>query len=204
MELIAQGAEAKLFRENKEQGAILVKERIPKEYRCKELDKKIRHERTALEASLLRKAKSTGVNTPSVLEINKDETKITMEFIEGKRVKDALGKKNFEKICFETGQNIGKLHSYGIIHGDLTTSNIIQNTQGKLVFIDFGLGFHSRKTEDKAVDLLVFKKTFEATHHELMPKAWEKILEGYKKENNAEAIQVLKQIEIVEKRGRYH
>ncbi|MDD5163475.1 MAG: KEOPS complex kinase/ATPase Bud32 [Candidatus ainarchaeum sp.] len=202
--LIAQGAEAKLFIENQGEETVLVKERTPKEYRCKELDQKIRRERTALEANLLRKAKSIGVNTPNVLETSKEESRITMEFIEGKRAKDVLGEKNFEKTCFEIGRNIGKLHSYNIIHGDLTTSNIMQGKKEKLVFIDFGLGFHSKKTEDKAVDLVVFKKTFEATHHGLMPKAWELILEGYAKENKAETEQVLKQIEKVEKRGRYH
>ncbi len=204
VKLIAQGAVAEQFRKNQKEETIIVKERVPKEYRCKELDQKIRRERTALEANLLKKAKSIGVNTPSVIETDKEKAKITMEFIDGKRAKDVLGKKNFEKICLEIGRNIGKLHSYGIIHGDLTTSNIIQNKKGKLVFIDFGLGFHSKKIEDKAVDLIVFKKTFEATHYKLMPKAWETIIKGYTEENKAEAGQVLKQIEKVEKRGRYH
>ncbi|MDD5147990.1 MAG: KEOPS complex kinase/ATPase Bud32 [Candidatus ainarchaeum sp.] len=200
MELIAQGAEAKLFR----QGKTLVKERVSKEYRCRELDRKIRRERTALEANLLKKAKNIGVNVPNLIETDKEGAKITMEFIEGKRTKDALNEKNFEKICLEIGKNIGKLHSYGIIHGDLTTSNILQDKKGKLFFIDFGLGFNGRKTEDRAVDLIVFKKTFEATHHKLMPKGWELILEGYAKENREQAGLVLKQIEKVEKRGRYH
>jgi len=203
MELIAQGAEAKLFKVKKGKQTVLLKERVSKAYRCKELDSKIRSERTSIEAGLLAKAKSAGVNTPNVLETDKKKFKITMEFIDGKRAKDFLQEKNFEKTCLETGKAIAKMHFYGIIHGDLTTSNILVK-EGELFFIDFGLGFRSKKIEDKAVDLLVFKKTFEATHHKLMPRGWETILKGYALENPEEAGQVFRQIEAVEKRGRYH
>lgn len=203
MELIAQGAEAKLFKVKKGKEIVLLKERVSKGYRCKELDKKIRSERTSLEANLLIKAKNLGVNTPAVLETDKQNYRITMEFIEGKRAKDFLNRQNFEKICLETGKAIAKMHFYGIIHGDLTTSNILVKN-AELFFIDFGLGFHSKKIEDKAVDLLVFKKTFEATHHALMPQGWETILKGYALESPEEAKQVFRQIEAVEKRGRYH
>ena len=43
--LIEQGAEAKIFKENN----LIIKERIPKDYRLKELDEKIRKQRTKRE-----------------------------------------------------------------------------------------------------------------------------------------------------------
>ncbi|MBN1940695.1 MAG: Kae1-associated serine/threonine protein kinase [Candidatus Diapherotrites archaeon] len=217
MELIREGAEAKLFKTKLGNETVLLKQRVSKAYRNKELDNKIRKQRTTLEANLLRKTRGLGVNVPEVLEVDREKFGIYMEFVDGTRVKDVLNKKNSVKICTKIGESIAKMHSYNIIHGDLTTSNILQKPfpaskkslgkknlqQGELFFIDFGLGFHSKKIEDKAVDLIVFKKTFEATHNKLMPQGWSAILEGYQS-TNTEAKQIFAQIEKVEKRGRYH
>ena len=93
------------------------------------------------------------------------------------------------------------MHEANLVHGDLTTSNILVEEK-ELSFIDFGLGKTSAKLEDKAVDLLVFRKTFEATHVELMPKGWDLIIEGYL--SNGGKKQVLEQMKKVEERVRYH
>ncbi|MBN2067598.1 MAG: Kae1-associated serine/threonine protein kinase [Candidatus Diapherotrites archaeon] len=200
MELIRQGAEAKLFKTKHGEKAALLKQRVEKDYRCKELDERLRRERTALESNLLRKARGVGVNTPQVYSVDKGKKEILMKFIEGPRLKDVLEKGNLD-LCREIGKAIAIMHGSNIIHGDLTTSNIM--LQGEdLFFIDFGLGKSSRKIEDKAVDLLVFKKTFEATHCSLMPKGWEKIIEGYL-EGNGER-EVTAQMKRVEERVRYH
>ncbi len=200
MQLIRQGAEAKLFKAEFEGKPALLKKRVPKGYRNKELDERIRTARTTGEANLLRKARSLGVNTPTVYEVDKGEKEILMELVEGPRLKDVLNKKNVG-LCRQVGEGIALMHENSLIHGDLTTSNVM--VKGKeLFFIDFGLGKHSKKAEDKAVDLLVFKKTFEATHVELMPKGWELILEGYLAKGGKE--EVLAQIKKVEERVRYH
>jgi Kae1-associated kinase Bud32 len=200
MKLIAQGAEAKLFRAEFEGKPALFKQRVPKEYRCRELDELLRSQRTAGEANLLRKARAIRVKTPLVFAVDKAKKEIAMQFIEGQRLKDALGKKSIG-LCKGIGKNIALMHENGLIHGDLTTSNIIVQG-GELFFIDFGLGKSSAKPEDRAVDLLVFKKTFGATHVELMPKGWELILEGYLAAGGKK--ETLKQMEKVEARVRYH
>ena len=143
--LIAKGAEAELKRD----GDTVVKERIKKGYRILELDDKLRKRRTALEARLLREARRAGVLTPQVLE--EEKTSLKMEFIDGQKVKDVLDK-NCISISKEVGRNVALLHSYDIIHGDLTTSNMLLK-DGKLYLIDFGLGFISKREEDKAVYL---------------------------------------------------
>ena len=200
MKLIAQGAEAKLFKAKFEGKKALLKQRVPKAYRNKELDDLLRSARTNLEARMLAKARTLGVETPKVYKVDKAKNEITMQFIEGKRLKDVLGAKNVG-LCRQVGKEIALMHKGNLIHGDLTTSNIL--VKGKnLFFIDFGLAKQSAKVEDKTVDLLVFKKTFEATHVELMPKGWELILEGYLKAGGEE--EVLDHMEKVEKRARYH
>lgn len=201
MQLIKEGAEARLYKTRIGGKTVLVKERVRKDYRRAELDDAIRKQRTRREEKLLRTAERLGIKVPGVIKV--DGTKITMEFVEGKTLKQALGEKNIAA-CREAGKIIGKMHSHNLIHGDLTTSNIIVQGKGrgkKVFFIDFGLGFTSSKTEDKAVDLLNLKKTLEASHSRLFRKAWENIVKGYlqafpKKE-------VIWQIEKVEKRVRY-
>ncbi|MBI4052439.1 MAG: Kae1-associated serine/threonine protein kinase [Candidatus Diapherotrites archaeon] len=197
--LVARGAEAELFKSEYLSLPVLVKRRVPKSYRNPVLDSRIRSERTVAEARLLHNAKAFGVRVPAVLRIDKANAEIAMEFVPGKRVKDVLTKKNFKKICAEIGASIGKIHCAGIVHGDLTTSNILIHNDS-LVFIDFGLASLSQKTEDRAVDLLVFKKTFEATHCNLL-EGWQFIVKGYLKEfPHPECV---KQIGKIEARARY-
>lgn len=200
MQLLRQGAEAKLFKTEFEGKKALLKARIPKEYRNKALDDMLRGTRTTREANMLRKARSLGINTPFVYSIDREKKEIVMELVEGPRLKDVLDLKNVG-LCKEVGKAVALMHENKVIHGDLTTSNIL--VKGKeLFFIDFGLGKTSEKAEDKAVDLLVFKKTFEATHVELMPKGWKLILEGYLEAGGRK--EVLTQMKKVEARVRYH
>jgi len=202
MQLISQGAEAKLFKTEYLGNAVIVKERQPKKYRNPKLDSRIIAERTKAECSLIRAAQKAGIRTPLILKAEPKENKIWFEFIEGKSLKKTLSEKTkAKKFCEEAGKIVAKLHSAGIIHGDLTTSNIMLHNEG-LVLLDFGLGKHAQKMEDYAVDLLVFKKTFMATHFEI-PAAWKALENAYIKafsQGNA----VLSQIQKIEARARYY
>jgi len=198
--IIAKGAEAILSRDN---GNIL-KERIKKGYRIREIDEKLRTERTSLEASLLSQARRVGVNTPKIVEVDKKKFRIVMEFIDGKRIKELLkesDKKTVEKICREIGRSVGKLHSANMIHGDLTTSNMILK-DGKIYFIDFGLGNFSRKIEDQGVDMNLLYEALKSTHIKILELCWKNIVNGYKEEY-VKAEQVLIRVREIEKRGRY-
>jgi Kae1-associated kinase Bud32 len=202
--ILRKGAEAELIETEFLDNKALLKKRIVKNYRVKKLDDSIRRERTKQEAILLHRAKEAGVRTPIIYQIDKKNCTIAMEFVLGSRLKDSLNKKNFSGYCKTLGEQIAFLHSAGIIHGDLTTSNVIVNQENALVLIDFGLGFFSEKIEDKAVDLLNLKKTFEATHHSLMPNAWQEITSSYCNCNNqGSGEKVLSQLSEIEKRARY-
>jgi Kae1-associated kinase Bud32 len=194
---IAQGAEAKLILEDNS----ITKFRFPKSYRIKEIDDRLRGFRTRREAKLLQKLESVGFPSPKHIS-NDEKENIVMEKIGGMLIKEILDK-TYRKISAEIGKNIAILHNNGIIHGDLTTSNmILKNKEDGVYFIDFGLSFFSEKAEDRAVDLHVLKEALESKHYKVGQDAFKKILESYKKEakNSAE---VLKRLEAVEKRGRY-
>ena len=62
--------------------------------------------------------------------------KIKMEFIDGKLLKDILDTltKNTRNLLLrEIGREIAKIHDNDIIHGDLTTSNMILKNKVALV-----------------------------------------------------------------------
>jgi TP53 regulating kinase-like protein len=196
--ILAQGAEAKIILKDN----IIIKKRIKKSYRILEIDQKINKLRTRGETKLLIKA-SQQIPIPKVLKSDEKTKQITMEFINGKKLSDYLNNFSLEKqkqTCKQIGQNIAKLHDSNIIHGDLTTSNMILKNK-EVFFIDFGLGFISHKIEDKAVDLHLLNQALEARH----PQNWEilfkEIKKKYQKSKNSK--KVFNQLKKVEKRGRY-
>ncbi|MDO5449135.1 MAG: KEOPS complex kinase/ATPase Bud32, partial [Clostridia bacterium] len=170
----------------------VLKDRIHKGYRIAEIDDKIRRARTKEEAKLLSDAKRAGVKTPVLYDIDLEEKSILMEEIKGKMVKDVMD----EDWAFKIGVEIAKLHAADIIHGDITSSNMMLQ-DGKLVFIDFGLGKYSNLDEDKAVDLLVLKKSLQSIDYNLASKYFDCVLVGYGDEN------MVNKISDIESRGRY-
>lgn len=178
----------------------VLKRRVKKGYRYPQLDEKIRKLRTRSEAKLLEKVAKL-IPTPKMIKVDEKLKEIDMEFIDGKKLSEHLDElKNAKEICVQIGENIAKIHDSDIVHGDLTTSNMILSND-EVYFIDYGLGFANAKTEDKAVDLHLIKQALEAKHFKLFEEFFAKILEGYKISKNYKA--VLTRFEKVEKRGRY-
>ena len=200
LKLIQQGAEAKIFLDKKKN--IILKNRISKSYRIPELDRKIIKRRTKAERKLLEKA-SNIIEVPKPKD-SKDEDQIEMPFIDGKKLSEHLNNftlKEQKEILGEIGKSVAKIHKADIIHGDLTTSNMIQKDK-KIYFIDFGLGYISRKIEDKAVDLHLLKQALEAKHFQNWKILFEEFKESYSK-NNPESKQIFERIIAIERRGRY-
>lgn len=194
--IIAHGAEAIITRK----GNQIIKKRLKKGYRLPIIDNRIRKQRTKKEYRLLEKA-SKLIPIPKIIKLDENSQEITLEFIKGKKLSENLDKlKNNLEICKTLGQQIAKLHDNGIIHGDLTTSNMIYSNN-ELYFIDFGLGYESTKPEDKAVDLHLIKQALEAKHFKHYKEFFNKVLQGYKSSANSKP--VLNRLEKVEGRGRY-
>ena len=145
--LIAQGAEAVIYLigppqkikpfpkksssliPSNSEANFIIKDRTKKSYRIPELDNRIRQRRTRSEAKLLLKA-SKIINCPAPFfqPSIKETTKIKMPFIDGKKLSEHLD--NFpltkqKQILKQIGQEVAKLHDNEILHGDLTTSNMI-------------------------------------------------------------------------------
>lgn len=188
--MIRDGAEAKVSRKNSR----LVKSRIPKRYRVRELDERIRRERTRAEARLISEARRAGVATPVIYDIY--NSTIEMDYIEGKPLKYVIS----EDLCEKLGELVGRLHAAGIIHGDLTTSNIIWDGS-RMWLIDFGLAFSAEDLESRGVDIHVLFQTLESSHpnHEALIDAF---CRGYYRTLES-AEDVLERVVEIETRGRY-
>ncbi len=199
------GAEAFLFKECWFGFNVIKKTRIPKKYRISEIDEELRISRTIAESKLLIAAKKIGVKTPNVFEIDLDDTSIIMENIDGILVKDWLkSTKSLDeklKLVRQIGDKVGILHTNDIIHGDLTTSNILIR-DNELIFIDFGLGKFSQTIEDKAVDILLMKKCFTSTHTQSDKEFFFAFQEGYRKTMD-KAISVFRRTAKAEARARH-
>jgi len=189
-EEIGRGAEAVITLE----GDRVTKVRLPKGYRMQALDERIRRERTVMESRIISEARRCGVPTPIVLDV--DRFSLTMEHIEGTKLKEVINPDLSERV----GELVGKLHACGIVHGDLTTSNMILRGD-KIYFIDFGLAFHDQSLEAQGVDVHVFFQTVKSTH-DRSEELISAFCRGYAK-TYSRAGDVLKRVGEIEARGRY-
>ncbi len=195
-ELIQEGAEAKIFKKVEGNVTTIVKQRINKKYRIEAINKLLIPSRTRREVKVMNKLFSLSINVPNIISTNKKDI-IEMGFIQGDKIKDVLDDK--VQLAEEIGEILAIMHDNNIVHGDLTTSNMILNVN-KIYFIDFGLSLFSIKLEDKAVDIHLFKQALESKHHKVYEQAYKSFIKGYKKSKDYK--EVMRRLEKVESRGR--
>tara|TARA_Y100000310_G_C20693469_1_gene823885 strand:- start:1835 stop:2440 length:606 start_codon:yes stop_codon:yes gene_type:complete len=194
---IAQGAEAVILQDKSR----IIKERLSKSYRLPQLDESLRKFRTRREAKVLTRLEEMNFPAPQLQEFCDKRMSIFMDFVPGEQLKDVI-EDDFQLLAREMGLKIAKLHQQNIIHGDLTTSNMIKHQEtGELNLIDFGLSFFSDKVEDKAVDLFLLDRALESKHYQIYPEVFDQVIESYK-ENFPESQSVLDRFEQVRSRGR--
>ncbi|KRX92156.1 TP53-regulating kinase [Trichinella pseudospiralis] len=214
--LIAQGAEARIFSTNFYGKPAIIKERFRKKYRHFALDELLTKERMRAEIRGLMHCRKLGIPVPPIYFVDSKQNSIIFGAVE-----DAITLKNLldsmheagavvdlvDNLALTIGQVLAKMHMNGVIHGDLTTSNLLvkrplsADNCRQIVLIDFGLSFVSSMVEDKAVDLLVLEKAFMSTH----PNAesfYRTILDAYAKFYGKQGSEVLVQLEQVRLRGR--
>jgi len=206
LRLIAKGAEADLLLDPEWNGRkALIKRRVEKRYRHPELDAAIRRSRTIHEADIIHRAKGAGVPTPTILQVSAEEATIVMEYVEGDRVRDIVGRLGGDgrrRLFHLIGLQAGRLHGAGIIHGDLTTSNMIRAGDA-VVFIDFGLGEVSMEAEKRGVDLHLMRRMLTSTHFSHVDELFAAFEAGYRTAMGAEADEALHRMREIERRGRY-
>ena len=202
--ILYRGAEAEIRLSNYMGYKAVQKRRVRKTYRIKKIDDRLILSRTKGETKLIAEARKQGVSVPIIYDVDLKDGIITMEYIEGKRIKDIfndLTKKERIDICRKIGVSMARLHNGGIIHGDVTTSNMIL-ANDCIHFIDFGLGEKNSEIEAKGVDLHLLMEAIDSTHPKYSDY-FSYVLDGYKKELKEDANLVIQKIEEIVKRGRY-
>ena len=188
-EIIGVGAEARLYVSDMFNMEMVVKERSPKRYREGALDLKIRKNRTKTEARIMFKLSRAGVRCPRIMALGKFS--IYMEKLNGTLLKD---KPITNKEIAESARILSKMHSLNIAHGDFTPANLISDGNSVYV-IDFGLSEVTPSDEEKAIDLLLMKRSIKVNLYRIFEKEYAK---GY-----PESRTILNRLKEVERRGRY-
>jgi len=233
-QLITQGAEGRLYRTTYLLPDLpcALKHRPPKPYRHPVLDARLTRQRILAEARILQRCRRNGVRVPAVYAVDESTGCMMMEWIEGQPVRARLvawlgQRTGADPAAVESdpellgllgrvGSAVGEIHRLGIVHGDLTTSNMMLRPwaegvagghteergllDGEVVVIDFGLASQSVADEDRAVDLYVLERAFASTH----PRAehlFDEVLQAYKT-TFKQGGPVLKRLEDVRMRGR--
>ncbi|MFQ5908342.1 MAG: KEOPS complex kinase/ATPase Bud32 [Thermoplasmata archaeon] len=200
--LIHRGAEALITRTEWRGRPAVEKRRVPKGYRHAALDETLRRVRLRAEARLFREARCLGVSVPVLYDVDPEENRLVMEYVEGPLMKAALeaGGEGRTDLCRRLGAVIGTLHAGDLIHGDLTTSNIIVR-DGDLVLVDFGMGERSAEVEAKGVDFHLFQEALGSAHSD-DTDLLAAVVEGYRSAY-PRADEVIAKAEEIERRGRY-
>lgn len=205
--LIHRGAEADLYSSEFAQWKVVIKKRVKKGYRDSGLDEEIRRERTVREASALHENRRAGVRTPTLFAVDLESSSITMSFLEGQVARDGLDGTTgsiVKEIFYELGVQMGRLHGNRLVHGDLTTSNIILVGNKIPFLIDFGMSSYSEEPEDRGVDLHLLQRSL-LTSHALDSRSCVKAaFQGYRKTlGSIEANETLRKQVQISRRGRY-
>ena len=197
------GAEARLDSATWLDREVVSKQRVVKGYRHPVLDRSLQTFRIKNEVRLMLEARKAGVVVPVIYSVDLAENRIVMEEIKGLRVKDALEGlpvEEAEDVCRKIGEIAARLHAHDIVHGDLTTSNMLLEGD-RIVVIDFSLGSKSGELEDKGVDMHLLEEAFHSAHHR-RSELYETVKGSYMKSYPGGA-EVLRKVKEIEKRGRY-
>lgn len=197
------GAEARLDSSLWLGRQVVNKQRVVKGYRHPSLDRSLQAARIKNEVRLMLEARKAGIAVPIIYSVELPENRIVMEEIPGMRVKDALEelpKDQAEMVCRKIGDIAARMHMNDIVHGDLTTSNMLLDGE-RIVVIDFSLGSKSSELEDKGVDMHLLEEAFHSAHYR-RSELYEAVKDSYVKTYSGGA-DVLKKVREIEKRGRY-
>ncbi|KAI8904749.1 kinase-like domain-containing protein [Gorgonomyces haynaldii] len=196
---LSQGAEARVFLLEWGQKRVVCKQRFKKKWRHPQLDEKITLKRVIQEARSLERC-HLKVRVPQLYLVDHVEMALYMEYIDFPSLRTCINAEN----CVEIGKQIGKelaiIHGLGVIHGDLTTSNMLWK-DNQLVWIDFGLSYVSVLPEDKAVDIYVLERAITSTHPQEADQMLKTILDTYETEAK-QGKEIIKRFQQVRMRGR--
>lgn len=198
MGILSEGAESRVYLTNFLGFDGVVKRRMRKSYRIEQIDEALRSKRTKNEARIIGLVSNLGICAPKVLMV--DRYDILMSRIEGRMLSDVLDSKTKSKMLAKTFSVLGNyaaiLHNNNIVHGDYTPANVVVDESSIVYLIDFGLSEITASVEEKALDLLLMKRS-------VGKEFFEPFMQVYRK-NCKEAKLILARLGEIEKRGRYN
>ena len=215
------GAEAEVWAGSWMGQQAVRKLRRPRKWRHPDLDIRLGYRRMMSESRLLIRLKRRGLNVPAVWDLDPQSGRMILERMPGLPLievlrNDAYSQEFINKALQNTGALIRRLHREAITHGDLSTNNILVDGNADASLIDFGLAAIDYEIERFGIDLHVIDEILGASHPE-HKQAIEVLLEGYASEEERlgeapeqsggavpTAAQVLKRLEEVRSRVRYH
>ena len=200
--LLKRGAEAELRRTEWHGRAAVEKARLPKAYRHETLDDELRRSRIRMEVRLMADARRLGVSIPVLYDVDFAGHRIIMEFVDGPTAKEVLQKRLVDprQLARAIGRLAGTLHANGIVHGDLTTSNLLWR-DGRLYAIDFSMGEKTHSIESQGVDLRLLKEAWTRAHFDLLA-LFDDVLAAYRAAY-PRADEAIAKLAEIEDRGRY-
>ncbi|GFY16614.1 hypothetical protein TNCV_2787401 [Trichonephila clavipes] len=218
-ELLSQGSEAKVYKGQFLGKSSILKERFVKKYRHPDLDQSLTLERIRAEVRALNRCHEVGIKCPAIYFADLQSRCIILQEITNSiTVKEHLrsilekqgveGIKSLTPLAHKIGKNIALMHKNELVHGDLTTSNILLKIDScipdgdyEVYFIDFGLAKRDIVLEDKAVDLYVLERAISSSHPNCS-QFYAAILTQYMKVLDNQASLVAAKLEEVRQRGR--
>jgi TP53 regulating kinase-like protein len=142
LEMLGHGAEARVWKSTFCGRPCVIKERVEKKYRHPQLEAALSKKRLNQEARCIARARKSGVPAPCIYHIAHDTKRIYMSLVDGPTLKAWLvGEPAAEDVGVTmraVGACVAKLHDADLIHGDLTSSNIMLIGDAPFI-IDFGL-----------------------------------------------------------------
>ena len=208
-QLIKQGAEARVYKSDFFGKPAIAKERFVKSYRVATLDQKLSQRRMSQEARSMARCRRYGIRAPAVYHLDFQKRVIFMEEItEGMLLKDCIIGLDVEgdsdtltALVKLIGAVLAQMHDIDVVHGDLTTSNMIYDPNSRsLTLIDFGLSYVSGLVEDKGVDLYVLERAFLSTHPNT-EQLFRTLLDSYSS-SSKNSVAVIAKLDEVRMRGR--
>ncbi len=204
---ISWGAESNLYLVSYLGRKAILKKRIMKPYMHYLLASRLVYRRTLVEAKILYEANKIGVPSPLPLKIDPENGILIMTYIRGSLVKNIVSRRGADKFVLDLmcrlGGYVALLHNHGIIHGDLTTSNLIYSSnKDKLYLVDYGLAFKSSRPEDKAMDLRVLERSLESTHPGEAHQLFNIFLQAYYSRVSG-VNEIKERLDDIRRRGRY-
>ena len=191
---IAEGSEADIYESRMLGVPAIIKYRRRKPYLISEIEEEIRVQRNKAEALNMNSAIIAGARVPKILLFTAHS--IFMTKIAGiQMARMDQDDKNYNLAAEGSGKTLALLHAHDIAHGDYTPANIIVDDRGRAWVIDFGLSQRTNSEEDKAFDLLLFKRAVSRDCYNAFVNSYS--------ENYQAAKRILKRLSDIERRGRY-